>query len=263
MESADCLRAPQVDSPQVQHTPTSRVYDVHLCACVYVRVMLDSSLPTLEEDIAGTPCLFRSQGLPFCLHVCSFLSRAQARSLVSAAIVWPRPSSAVCSPHSSQTSLCKHTHAHTHTHTHTRVRTLAMMQARERTCIHAHGSASHTYAHTHGIPRTYACAHRCTQVLRMPPYGLSPHKAADVFSTDPIRVLRAVRFAAGFGLAVDPGVTRREITKHAHRCKFDAPGRCEHRWRGASPSGTPVLHLSCAHAHSTAGAQYILRPALS
>ena len=62
------------------------------------------------------------------------------------------------------------------------------------------------------------------QILRMPPYGLSAQKTADVFSTDPIRVLRAVRFAAGFGLAVDPAVTKKEIMKHAHRCKFDAPG---------------------------------------
>ena len=62
------------------------------------------------------------------------------------------------------------------------------------------------------------------QVLRMPPYGLSPYKVADVFTTDPIRVLRAVRFSAGFGLNLDPGVTKREIMKHAHRCKFDTPG---------------------------------------
>ena len=58
----------------------------------------------------------------------------------------------------------------------------------------------------------------------MPPYALSPHKAADVFSTDTIRVLRAARFAAAFGLALDPHVTRSEICKHAHRCKFDSPG---------------------------------------
>jgi len=58
----------------------------------------------------------------------------------------------------------------------------------------------------------------------MPPYGLSPQKTADVFSTDPIRVLRAVRFASGFGLTVDQGVTKREVMKHAHRCKFDTPG---------------------------------------
>lgn len=58
----------------------------------------------------------------------------------------------------------------------------------------------------------------------MPPYGLSPTKTADVFSTDSIRVLRAVRFAAGFGLQLDQGVTKREVMKHAHRCKFDEPG---------------------------------------
>lgn len=58
----------------------------------------------------------------------------------------------------------------------------------------------------------------------MPPYGLSTQKTADVFSTDPIRCLRSVRFAAGFGLSVDPAVTKKEIMRHAHRCKFDAPG---------------------------------------
>jgi len=76
------------------------------------------------------------------------------------------------------------------------------------------------------------------KVLRMPPYGLSPHKAADVFSTDPIRVLRAVRFASGFGLTVDPGVTKREIAKHAHRCKFDTPEAN----RGALNLGNRRLH---------------------
>ncbi|KAF5830820.1 hypothetical protein DUNSADRAFT_13989 [Dunaliella salina] len=76
------------------------------------------------------------------------------------------------------------------------------------------------------------------KVLRMPPYGLSPHKATDVFSTDPIRVLRAVRFASGFGLTVDASVTKREIAKHAHRCKFDTPEAN----RGALNLGNRRLH---------------------
>lgn len=62
------------------------------------------------------------------------------------------------------------------------------------------------------------------QVLRMPPYSFSTQQPADVFSTDPIRTLRAARFAAGFDLVVDQGTTKREICKHAHRCKFDSPG---------------------------------------
>lgn len=78
----------------------------------------------------------------------------------------------------------------------------------------------------------------------MPPYGLSPNKTADVFSTDPIRVLRAVRFAAGFDLEVDQRVTKREIMKHAHRCKFDTPGGWQEQ-QGSCSEGYRVLDLSC------------------
>lgn len=67
----------------------------------------------------------------------------------------------------------------------------------------AHTHARGARPRTHTRPRTPARMRACAQVLRMPPYALSFHRTADVFATDPIRVLRAPRFAAAFGLAVD------------------------------------------------------------
>jgi len=141
-----------------------------------------------------------------------------------------------------RTRACMHTHIHTQHLLTCNMPTLFLLDAHTHT-IHLHiythktltymqhayiipPACTYTHKHTFACTRTHNTLTRIhgIQVLRMPPYGLSPQKTADVFSTDPIRVLRAVRFASGFGLTVDQGVTKREVMKHAHRCKFDTPG---------------------------------------
>lgn len=95
--------------------------------------------------------------------------------------------------------------------------------------LHKHKLFAHTAPFNSGV-----------QVLRLPPHHIS-HTASTVLGDDPLRVLRALRFAAGLGLGIERG-TEAALAAHAGGLTLLGRGREE----GGACVPCCVLGACCA-----------------